>query len=302
MRNRKREANNLSVYPIILSQKQFAHKDELTYPFEERGLQFGDGVYEVIRIYEGRTHLLEEHVERLFRSAEAIHLSLDYTVDELVKTLEKLITENKMTSDGKIYLQVTRGSARRDHVFPDESVEPNVYAYIEDLPRNLASLQSGVSTITHEDIRWDLCHIKSLNLLPNVLAKQAAKEQGSFEAILHENGTVTEASSANVFLIKDGKIYTHPATEKILRGCVRMKVFELAENLDLPLIEESFTIEDIQQADEMFLTSTTAEVMPIVKVDDIQIANGTPGEITRKLQAAYEEDAQITRSTIIETA
>src|SRR5690625_662958 len=107
MRNRKREANNLSVYPIILSQKQFAHKDELTYPFEEIGLQFGDGVYEVIRIYEGRTHLLEEHVERLFRSAEAIHLSLDYTVDELVKTLEKLITENKMTSDGKINLHVT---------------------------------------------------------------------------------------------------------------------------------------------------------------------------------------------------
>lgn len=291
----------MAVYPIVLTQKSFAHKDKLAYPFEERGLQFGDGVYEVIRIYEGRTHLLREHIERLFLSAEAIDIKLDYTVEELISLLEKLILENEMTSDGKIYLQVTRGSARRDHVFPADSVEPNFYAYIEEFPRNLANLQKGVSVITTEDIRWDLCYIKSLNLLPNVLAKQSAKEQGSFEALLHKDGLVTEASSANVFLVKDGKIYTHPATNQILRGCVRMKVIDFAKNLDIPVIEESFSLEDIKSADEMFLTSTTAEVMPIVSVDGEQVADGKPGEITRKLQAAYEEDAEITADKITET-
>lgn len=290
----------MPVYPIVLTQKSFAHKDKLAYPFEERGLQFGDGVYEVIRIYEGQTHLLREHIERLFRSAEAIEITLDYTVDELISLLEKLITENQMTSDGKIYLQVTRGSARRDHVFPVESVEPNFYAYIEKFPRNLTNLEEGVSVITTEDIRWDLCYIKSLNLLPNVLAKQSAKEQGAFEAILHKDGLVTEASSANVFLVKDGKIYTHPATNQILRGCVRMKVMDFAKNLKIPILEEGFTLEEIKTADEMFLTSTTAEVMPIVSVDGKQVAGGKPGEITRNLQEAYEEDAEITRGKIRE--
>lgn len=291
----------MAVYPIVLNQKNFIHRDKLTYPFEERGLQFGDGVYEVIRIYEGNPHLLKEHVERLFRSAEAIHLTLNYTVDELIETLEKLVKENNMTNDGKIYLQVTRGSAKRDHVFPDKSVEPNFYAYIEDFERNLENLQNGVPVITHEDLRWDLCYIKSLNLLPNVLAKQAAKEKNCFEAILHKDGTVTEASSANVFLVKDDRIYTFPATKRILRGCVRMKVFEFARELNLPILEESFTLEDIPLADEMFLTSTTAEIMPIVKVDNHRINDGKPGPITRKLQAAYEEDAEITTTRIIET-
>ena len=291
----------MAVYPIVLTQKSFAHKDKLTYPFEERGLQFGDGVYEVIRIYEGRTHLLKEHIERLFRSAEAIEISLDFTVSELISLLEKLIQENNVTTDAKVYLQVTRGSARRDHVFPDETVEPNFYAYIEDFPRNLTNLQNGVSVITKEDIRWDLCYVKSLNLLPNVLAKQAAKEEGCFEALLHKDGTVTEASSANVFLIKDGKIYTYPATKRILRGCVRMKVFEFAEKLNIPIIEDSFTLDEISIADEMFLTSTTAEVMPIVEVDGKPISNREVGPITRKLQAAYEEDAGISTKKIIET-
>src|SRR5699024_2973567 len=291
----------MAVYPIVLSQKSFAHKDKLTYPFEERGLQFGDGVYEVIRIYNGKTHLLQEHVERLFTSAEAIKLSLDYSLEEMISLLEKLITENNMTVDGKIYLQASRGSVTRDHVFPEESVEPNFYAYIEDLPRNLKYLQNGVSVITTEDIRWDLCYIKSLNLLPNVLAKQAAKEQGCFEAILHKDRRVTEASSSNVFLIRDGSIYTHPATNGILRGCVRMKVFEIAKKLNIPIVEEAFSLDDIPSADEMFLTSTTAEVMPIVKVDEGQVKDGKPGPITRQLQAAYEEDAHITINKIAET-
>lgn len=280
------------MYPIILTQKEFKHSEELVYPFEERGLQFGDGVYEVIRLYNGHGYLLEEHVQRLFRSAEAIKLNLNYTEGELITLLKQLIEKNEFKEDGKIYLQVTRGSARRDHVFP-ESSEPNFYAYIESFPRNLANIQSGVSVITKPDVRWENCYIKSLNLLPNILAKQAAKEQNSYEAILHKDGVVTECSSANVFYVKGGKIFTYPPTKRILHGCVRMRVEQFAKDLSIPFIEEPFTIEDIPTADEMFLTSSTSEVMPIIQVDDQQISNGKPGEISRKLQLAYEQDANI---------
>lgn len=285
--------DTLAVYSIILKQKELAHKDSLTYPFEERGLQFGDGIYEVVRIYEGRYYLLEEHIKRLFRSAEAIKLSLNYSVDEFIELLLKLIRENNVKTDAKLYLQVTRGSAPRDHAFPDGDLEPNVYGYIEDLPRHLKNLQNGVPVITERDTRWEYCYIKSLNLLPNVLAKQAAKEQGCFEAILHKDGVITEGSSSNVYLVKNDKIYTFPATKRILHGCVRMKVEQFSRELNIPFIEDSFTIEDIPSADEMFLSSSTAEIMPITQVDQIQINDGRPGPITRKLQSAYEKDAQI---------
>src|SRR5690625_5071754 len=217
----------MSVYPIILSQMSFTHRDNLTYPYEERGLQFGDGIYEVIRIYNGQYHLFEEHVNRLFRSAEAIKLNLPFTKKEVSDRLLELLEKNEMTKDGKVYLQATRGSVTRNHAFPTEELTANFYAYVEDHPRPVQLLENGVKTITQPDLRWKLCHIKSLNLLPNVLAKQAANENGSFEAILHLDGTVTEGSSANIYLIKDGKIYTHPTTERILKGCVRMLVERL---------------------------------------------------------------------------
>jgi|SRR5690625_100245 len=284
----------MSVYPIILSQMNFTHRDNLTYPYEERGLQFGDGIYEVIRIYNGKYHLFEKHVNRLFRSAEAIKLNLPFTKEEVSERLLELLKKNEMTTDGKVYLQVTRGSVTRNHAFPTDDIIANFYAYIENQPRPLSLLENGVKTITQPDLRWKLCHIKSLNLLPNVLAKQAANEKNSFESILHLDGTVTEGSSANIFLIKDGNIYTHPATERILKGCVRMLVERLAGELNIPFIEETFTLEDIKSADEMFLTSSTSEVMPIVEVDGEKIANGTPGTITRQLQKAYELDAKIT--------
>lgn len=290
----------MSVYPIVLSQNQFLHKDKLSFPFEERGLQFGDGVYEVISIYHGTYHLFDEHIDRLYRSLEAIKIDFPYEKDEFKKSLLELLERNNMKSDGKVYLQVTRGSATRDHVFP-ENTEPNVYAYISDLARKVELLQNGVATITHPDVRWDYCYIKSLNLLPNVLAKQAAKEAGCYEAILHKDGIVTECSSSNVYLVKGGKIYTFPATKRILHGCVRMLVERLAKKANIPFIEEEFEIEDIPLADEMFLTSSTSEVMPIVQVDGKPIGDGKPGKITRQLQKLYEEDANITSSAVKHT-
>ncbi len=268
------------------------HRDQLHYPFEERGLQFGDGIYEVIRIYQGNYYLLEEHVDRLFRSAEAIKLKLPYTKTELKELLVELMSRNNMSTDGKVYLQATRGSAPRDHIFPKD-VLPNIYAYVQDLPRNIDSLKNGVKTITQRDERWENCYIKSLNLLPNVLAKQTAKENGCYEAILHKNGTVTECSSSNVYMVKDGKIYTHPATNHILHGCVRMAIEKFANDLSIPFIEEAFSVEDIGLADELFLSSSTSEITPITQVDHTEVNNGKPGNITRQIQTAYEKDANI---------
>lgn len=290
----------MSIYPIVLSQNTFTHQDNLQYPFEERGLQFGDGVYEVIRIYQGKYYLFEEHVDRLFRSAEAIRINLPFTKQEITDLLLQLLEKNTISTDAKVYLQVTRGSAPRNHVFP-ENTAPNIYAYAKDVPRNLALLEKGVSTITKHDNRWENCFIKSLNLLPNIMAKQEAAENNCYDAILHKDGVVTECSASNAYLVKDGKIYTFPATKRILHGCVRMAVERFAAALNIPFVEEAFSIEDIALADEMFLSSSTSEILPIIQVDGKMISDGHPGEITRKLQKAYEKDANIQENTIHQT-
>jgi D-alanine transaminase len=275
-----------------MTQLKFTHRDRLKYSYEERGVQFGDGIYEVIRVYDGKCYLLKDHVDRLFRSAEAIRLELSFSKEEITDNLLELLNRNQMEKDGHIYLQITRGSAPRTHEFP-ANVEPNLYAYVKNMPRHTELLNHGVETILTRDVRWENCYIKSLNLLPNVLAKQEAKEQGRFEAILHRDGLVTEGSSSNIFLIKDGILYTHPATNRILHGCVRAAVLGFARKQNIKVVEEAFDVKDIQHADEMFMTSSTSEVMPIVKVDDVTIGDGKPGTVTRSLQQAYEKDASI---------
>lgn len=279
-------------YPIILSQGKFIHKDALLFPMEERGLQFGDGVYEVIRIYKGKPYLLDEHIKRLYQSLAAIKIKINQSIEEMKQQLQALIRKNKIQTDATIYMQITRGTARRNHLFP-KNTSANIYAYIYDQARNHEILENGVSVITLPDQRWDNCYIKSLNLLPNLLAKQTAAEANAYEAILHRNNLVTECSSANVYLVHHGKIFTHPATKRILHGCVRMAVQRFTRALGIPLIEEAFTIEDIGEADEMFLTSSSSEVLAITKVDDQEIADGKPGPITAKLLEAYEIDAGI---------
>ncbi|PBB05369.1 D-amino-acid transaminase [Salimicrobium humidisoli] len=288
----------MSLYDWILTGKEFVDKNDLSYPFEERGLQFGDGVYEVIRIYEGEYYLIDEHVERLYRSAAAIKIDVPFQKQELYAHLHELLNKNSVRNDATMYLQLTRGSAPRDHAFP-LNTEANLYAYVKDFARDTDSLEEGASAITMEDIRWEWCYIKSLNLLPNVLAKQNAKELGAKEAILHKDGMVTEGSSSNIYLVREGKVYTHPATKRILGGCVRMKIEEFCKEADIPFIEEAFRIEDFKGADEVFMTSSTSEVQPLTKVDEVTIGDGRPGPVTRKLQASYEKDAGITGTAAI---
>lgn len=281
----------MSLYDYLLTQDGIITKESLLYPFEERGLQFGDGVYEVIRIYQGTFDLLEEHIERLYRSADAIRLEVPFAKDALIASLGQLTEKNDVQTDAKLYLQVTRGSAPREHSFPD--VPSNFYAYIEPSKRPVSMLQKGVRTILADDIRWDLCYIKSLNLLPNILAKQTAKDKGAFEAILHKDGIVTEGSSSNVFIIKDHILFTHPAAANILHGCVRSRVLALAPNTGLQVKETAFTTDQLLQADEVFITSTTSEIMPVIEIEGKQIGDGTPGDKTRALQRAYEKESGI---------
>lgn len=282
----------MSIHTIIMSQGKFMHRDSLKYPFEERGLQFGDGVYEVIQIYNGNFYLFDEHLTRLYNSLKAIEINLSITKEDLADLLHKLLEKNKMQETGHVYLQVTRGSAPRVHTFPEDT-EPNIYAYVKTTERKEAILTRGVETITYPDERWKHCYIKSLNLLPNIIAKQKAKEAGAYEAILHKDGLVTECGSSNVYLVKKGEIYTYPANGDILHGCVRIAVERFSKELNLPFIEEAFTVNDFATADEVFLTSSTNEVLPIIKVDETIISDGKPGPITQKLQAAYRKDAKL---------
>lgn len=279
-------------YPFYLSQGKFVREALLTFPAGERASQFGDGVYEVIRVYGGKPYLQAEHLERLYRSLAAIKISINESFEEMNELISGLLEKNNVTADASIYLQISRGTATRNHLFPQDT-PANIYAYVYDQARNLLALENGVHAITLPDERWANCYIKSLNLLPNVLAKQTAAEQGATEAILYKDGVVTEGSSSNIYLVRDGQIFTHPVTKGILHGCVRMAIQRFAAMLGIPFIEEAFTPADIVSADELFLTSSSAEIQAIIQVDDLAIGNGLPGLITKKLLAAYEADAGI---------
>ncbi|MGC5327095.1 D-amino-acid transaminase [Brevibacillus sp. SYSU BS000544] len=257
---------------------------------EDRGYQFGDGIYEVVRIYKGKYYQLEEHLVRLQRSAKELHIVLPWTFEELQAIGSELLLKNNITSadDAVLYLQITRGAAERQFEFPNDT-KPTLTAYLRKKDRPMAQLKSGIKVISAEDIRWLRCDIKSLNLLGAVLAKQAAKSSGVHDAVLHRGGTVTEGSASNLFAVKDGTLYTHPATNLILHGITRSTVLALAASLAIPVKEEPFTLDFFRQADEAFLTGTTSELTPIIAIDHSPVGTDEVGPIVRKLQEAFEQ-------------
>lgn len=253
---------------------------------EDRGYQFGDGIYEVIRVYNGKMFALDGHLERLFRSTESIGISLDYSKEQLAGMLETLIKRNNLQL-GTVYMQVTRGVAHRTHAFPAGKVTPMLVAYTNELARPMDKLEKGVKTILTEDIRWLRCDIKSLNLLGNVLAKQKAVESGCYEAILHRSGEVTEGSSSNIYIVKNDLVITHASNHYILKGITKDVVLSLLAEKGIPVEERTFTIQELQQADEVFLTSTTSEVIPVIKIGNQPVGDGAPGSITRQIQSLF---------------
>src|SRR5690606_14690462 len=216
-------------------------------------------------------------------------ITVPFQKEDLLDLMNQLIRVNNV-HDGSIYMQLTRGASPRNHVFPSVDTKPVLTAYTKEVARPVESLENGVAAMVAEDIRWLRCDIKSLNLLPNLLAKQAATEQGCYEAILHRNGLVTEGSASNAYIVVDGKIKTHPATNLILNGITRQVVARLCKENNIPFSEEAFTLDELRNADEIFVTSTTSEVMPVVKLDEREVGNGKPGEVTRKLQTLFVEE------------
>lgn len=270
----------------IILNDQIINKCDAQIDIEDRGYQFGDGVYEVIRIYGGKLFTASEHLDRFYSSAEKIKINIPFQKAELQSMLAKLIEENKV-HNGSIYMQITRGASPRNHIFPSDDVKPVLTAYTKEVERPVSQLENGVEAIVADDIRWLRCDIKSLNLLPNLLAKQYATERGCFESILHRDGMVTEGSSSNAYIVTDGKVKTHPATNLILNGITRQVIARLCKENDIPFLEEAFQVDDLLEADEIFVSSTTSEVMPIIGIDGKVVGEGKPGPITRKLQSLF---------------
>ena len=268
------------VYNGVLSKRETIAID-----IEDRGYQFGDGIYEVVRVYNGKLFAWEGHSSRLYASAKKISITIPYTVDQLQKLIEEMIIKNNLIT-GTVYLQFTRGVSPRNHAFPGNDVLPTFIAYTKESERPVLLIEEGVDTWVIEDKRWLHCDIKSLNLLGNILAYDQAMKQGSREAILNRDGKITEGSHTNVFIIVDGILYTHPANNLILNGITRQIVLALCEKCSVPFKEEAFTFEELMDADEVFLTSTTMEITPVVKINGQAVSKGS-FVTTRKLQEAF---------------
>ncbi|GIN57664.1 D-alanine aminotransferase [Lederbergia ruris] len=279
----------------VLVNDQLIERTEAVIDIEDRGYQFGDGVYEVIRVYDGDAFTAEEHLDRFLQSAEKIKMKMPYDKQQMLDFIDLLIKENHL-HDGSIYMQVTRGTTSRNHIFPGNDIKPVLTAYTKEVERPKEKLENGVKAMVADDIRWLRCDIKSLNLLPNVLAKQEAMEQGCYEAILHRDGTVTEGSSSNAYVVKDGKVMTHPATNLILNGITRQVILQLCQANQIPVTEEAFQLEDLRTADEIFISSTTSEVMPVVQLDGQSIGDGKPGPLTKKLQTLFQEKIEAVKT------
>lgn len=263
---------------------KFIHSSDPVLPIEERGHQFGDGVYEFIRVYNGRPFMMSQHMDRFFKSAGAIRLNIGKTAEELRAIAEDLIKRSGLESCD-VYMQATRGIAPRNHLFPN--VEASISMTVKPFKLLSEDIRaSGVKIKLLPDERWQHCWIKSLNLLPNILAKQEAFEAGALEAVLIRDGFITEGSSSNFFIVKNGEILTAPATNHILHGITRIAVKEIAVELGIILREQSFTPDELLAADEAFLSSTSLEIVPVTEVDGQKIGDGRPGEVTAAL---YEE-------------
>lgn len=256
----------------------------------DRGLLFGDGVYEVAAVYNGRLLDAGLHLARLKRSLDAISIPMTITVDEWTTVMQTVATLNDVR-EGLVYLQVTRGVAERDFPFPS-NVVPTMFSYAR--PKSLANDPNATGVRLHAvpDIRWARRDIKSTALLAQVLAKQAARVAGAFEALMHEDGVVTEGGSSNVWIVKDGVMITRPISHDILAGITRDVTRELAHELKLPINECSFTIDEAIAADECFMTSATSFLLPVTRIDDHVIADGVAGPIASQLRRAYISRAE----------
>jgi len=256
----------------------------------DRGFLFGDGVYEVIPVYGGRPFRLDEHLRRLDDSLCGIRIANPLSDERWAEIFDRLIAG---AHDQYLYLQVTRGAApKRDHAIPAE-IDPTVFVMcsaIAPIP------SSGVRAVTLDDIRWRWCHIKAITLLANVLLRQEAVDRGAAEAILIRDGWITEGAASNVFAVVDGTLTTPPKGNDLLPGITRDLVLELAHENGVPAVERRIGPDELKQASEIWLTSSTREILPVIELDGAPVGNGEPGPLWSRMQAVYQDYKQRLRT------
>lgn len=284
---------------IVYFSGQFLPKEEVRISPDDRGFLLADGVYEVIRIYGGQPFLMAEHLRRLQYSLDQLRIALPQ-IEELPGVAQELIQHNELVADdGTIYIQVTRGVAPRTHAFPPRPTPPTCYVTASPFSPRQEKWDDGVTVTLVSDIRWGRCDIKSLALLPNVLASQEAKERGAEEAIFVREGMITEGAHTNLCAVLDGQLVTHPATHQILAGITRGLVLDLCGQLGIPCRQDPIPSTALRAASEVMILGTTTEIMPVVQVDGWQVGDGHPGPITRRLQRAFRATVEAQTASLL---
>ena len=274
---------------------RYVRHAEAAVHIEDRGYQFADGVYEVCEIRDGFLTDERRHIDRLIRSLAELRIRMPMSRAALGVVLREVVRRNHVR-DGLVYLQITRGVAPRNHPFPSPETEPALVVTAKSVPRSVHdhSAEAGIAVITLPDNRWDRVDIKTVGLLPNVLAKQAARDAGVYEAWLYDaDGNVTEGSSTNAWIVTaDGTLVTRPAEHGILRGITRTVLMEVAARLGVKVEERKFSVEEAKRSREAFITGATTIVTPVVKIDDQVIGNGAPGSVATALRKAFHDSAE----------
>jgi D-alanine transaminase len=272
---------------VAMIQDKIMPIEELELVYLDRGIFFGDGVYEVVRSYNGKIFALEEHLQRFARSLAAIQIT-GVEIDRIRARLQKAFDAAGI-ANAKIYFHVTRGSGLRDHI-GGADLKPNFFLTVTELPDTTQEKTKGIAVSTHPDWRWKRCDIKSLNLLANVLARQDAAKKGCTEAIFVDDaGLITEGAASAFFAIFGQTLQTAPLTANILPSITRKYVFVAGKNIGLEIIEKSFTPQQSSCADELFIAVTTKDIVPVVKFDDKVIGDGKPGRYTKLLIQKFRE-------------
>jgi len=265
----------------------------------DRGFIFGDGIYEVIPAYGGKLFRLDEHLQRLDDNLAAVRIKQPLSNKEWKRVLNEVIARNQPIhgDEQSIYLQITRGVAERDHGFPDSDIEPTLFIMstaLKPLPASIA--EQGVAAITHEDIRWKNCHIKSTSLLGNILLRQHAYDEDAVEAILIRDGEVTEGAASNLFAYIDDVLITPPKGPLLLPGITRDLILELAQQHNIPTCETFITPSQLTNVDEIWLTSSTKEILPVTTLNGVAVGNGKPGKLWQQMSQHYQAYKQQLRN------
>jgi len=253
----------------------------------DRGFTFGDGIYEVMPVFSGKVFRLNEHLHRLNTNLSEIALEPDYSPEKWASLMDELLERNSMNENCSIYIQITRGVGDRNHLYGPNFI-PTVFIMCKPVPSTNFSL--GVSAVIHEDIRWKYCHIKAITLLASVMLKQYAREKnGAYEAILTKDGYVIEGAASNVFIVKDKIIKTPPKDGKLLPGITRDLLVELIRTSDYDCKEIKISEPELLDADEIWITSATMGIAPVIKINDKPVGEGGPGQVWRNVDAIYQK-------------